>query len=192
MKLWHRFVEECSTYISLIKGRVRAKIFGLRGSVISQKVFFGARCGISRPWCVKIDKHFFAEDDVYLKIVSRNAILHIGKFVFVGRRTQFDVMKKVSIGDHTIIAPNCFITDHTHGTLAELRIDEQPCVAEPVIIGRDVWLGAGVVVLPGVTIGDGAIVGAHAVVTKDVPPMGIVAGVPARLLRYRDNRMLCQ
>ena len=56
-----------------------------------------------------------------------------------------------------------------------------------MIIGSDVWLGANVVVVPGVRIGDGAVVGANAVVTRDVPPMAIVAGVPARLLRYRDS-----
>lgn len=56
-------------------------------------------------------------------------------------------------------------------------------VPAPVVIGRKVWLGAAVTVLPGVTIGDDAVVGAGAVVTKDVPANAIVAGVPARLIR---------
>ncbi|MCW4114265.1 DapH/DapD/GlmU-related protein [Aurantimonas sp. MSK8Z-1] len=54
-----------------------------------------------------------------------------------------------------------------------------------VTIGNDVWIGHGAVVMPGVTIGDGAVVGANAVVTRDVPPFTIVAGVPARVLRPR-------
>jgi len=61
----------------------------------------------------------------------------------------------------------------------------------PVTIGNDVWIGANAVILPGVTIADGAVVGAAAVVTSDVPPYAIVAGVPARVLRYRfDERTI--
>lgn len=59
--------------------------------------------------------------------------------------------------------------------------------AKRVTIGNDVWIGRNAIVLSGVSIGDGAVVGAGAVVTKDVPPYGIVAGNPAKLIRYRFN-----
>jgi acetyltransferase-like isoleucine patch superfamily enzyme len=98
---------------------------------------------------------------------------------------EFDVMGAVSVGSHSLIAPGCFLTDHVHGIRADLRIDQQPCSCEPVVIGSDVWLGAGCVVLPGVTIGDGAVVGANSVVTADVAPHAVVAGAPARFLRQR-------
>lgn len=60
-------------------------------------------------------------------------------------------------------------------------------VVRPVRIGDDVWLAQGAVVLPGVEIGDGAVVGAYAVVTKDVPPRAVVGGNPARLIRMRKS-----
>lgn len=55
-------------------------------------------------------------------------------------------------------------------------------------IGNDVWIGCSVIVMPGVSIGDGAVVGAGAIVTKDVEPYAVVSGVPARLMRYRFDR----
>jgi acetyltransferase-like isoleucine patch superfamily enzyme len=55
----------------------------------------------------------------------------------------------------------------------------------PVVIGNDVWIGAGAIILPEVKIGDGAVIGAGAVVTKDVPPYAVVVGVPAKILRYQ-------
>jgi acetyltransferase-like isoleucine patch superfamily enzyme len=122
-----------------------------------------------------------------MKVVSAAATVELGNYVFVGRGSEFDVIEKLSIGEHTVIAPGCFITDHNHGTSANQRIDMQACLAKPVTIGDDVWLGANAVIVPGVAIGNGAVVGAGAVVTRDVPPMAIVAGVPARIIRFRES-----
>jgi acetyltransferase-like isoleucine patch superfamily enzyme len=118
--------------------------------VVSSKAHLGAGCRIDRPWCVRIGKRFFAEELTYLKVVADSALLEFGEFVFIGRGSEFDVMEKVSVGDHTVIAPGCFITDHNHGIDAGRRVDQQPCIAKPVTIGRDVWLGAKVIVLAGV------------------------------------------
>jgi tetrahydrodipicolinate N-succinyltransferase len=57
-----------------------------------------------------------------------------------------------------------------------------------IMIGNDVWIGAGALILSGVTIGDGAIVGAGSVVTHDVPPYAVVGGVPAKIIRFRYNK----
>ena len=147
-------------------------------------------CRIERPWAVRIGHRSLFEDSVYLKVVADDASLQFGSYVFVGRGVEFDVQENISVGDHSLIAPGCFITDHDHGFSPDLRIDQQPGIAKPVIIGNDVWLGANVTVVAGITIGDGAVVGAHAVVTTDVPAMAIVAGVPARVLRYRTDGSL--
>jgi acetyltransferase-like isoleucine patch superfamily enzyme len=186
---FQKAVEKIGTTVSLLRGRLRAKVLALRGAAIKPKASFGPRCKIERPWCLSVGSRFVAEDSVYLKIVDDNGSLDLGDYVFIGRGTEFDVLESISVGEHTVIAPGCFITDHNHGISPDLRIDEQAAVVKPVSIGRDVWLGAKVVVLAGVSIGDGAVVGANAVVTRDVPPMSIAAGVPARILRFRDSRM---
>ncbi len=165
---------------------MRARLLALRGAQVGTKVSIGTMCRVDRPWAVSIGPRSLFEDSVYLKVVADDAALEFGSYVFVGQGAEFDVQEKVSVGDHSLIAPGCFITDHEHGISPELRIDQQPGVARPVTIGNDVWLGANVTVIAGVTIGDGAVIGANAVVTKDIPPMAIAVGVPATVLRYRD------
>lgn len=184
--LYH-LIERWMEWVRLAGGRSRACIVSVRGGTIGDKVVLGHGCRVDRPWCLRIGDRAVAEEGAYLKIVSDDAVLDIGKMVFLGRGTELDVMDRVTVGDHTLIAPRCFITDHSHRTIAGLRIDEQGCDAAPVTIGRDVWLGAGTVVLAGVNIGDGAVVGANSVVTQDVPAQAIAAGAPARVLRFRDT-----
>lgn len=70
-------------------------------------------------------------------------------------------------------------------TPADFRRTTKPVVAKLTIIGNDVWIGHGAFIMPGVTIGDGAVVGAMAVVTKDVPPYAVVVGSPARIMKFR-------
>jgi acetyltransferase-like isoleucine patch superfamily enzyme len=188
MRWVHQMLQNCVELVALARGRWRASIWRLRGAKIAEKVSLGSRCRIDCPWCLQIGGRTLAESDVYMKIVDDNAAVKIGEYVFIGKGTEFDIREQLTIGDHTIIAPGCFITDHNHGTLQELRIDQQPCISKPVTIGEDVWLGAGVVILPGVNIGDGAVIGANAVVTKDVASMTVVVGVPAEFIRSRAHQ----
>lgn len=120
-----------------------------------------------------------------LKIVDDDARLVVGHSTFIGTGTEIDVAQSVTIGAHTLLAPSVFVTDHTHNFAAQMRLDEQGNRNAPVAIGSDAWIGTRAVILAGVTIGDGAIVGAGAVVTRDVPPLAIVAGVPARVIGQR-------
>jgi acetyltransferase-like isoleucine patch superfamily enzyme len=81
----------------------------------------------------------------------------------------------------------CHITDVNHGIEHGTPIRTQPLEDDPVKIGNDVWIGAGCSILPGVTIGNGAVIGARAVVTKDIPENAIAVGVPAKVLKYRSK-----
>ena len=106
--------------------------------------------------------------------------LSLGKGVFINIGCRFQDTGGITIGDGTLIGHGSTLTTLNHAIDPRRRADMIPA---PVAIGRHVWLGAAVTVVPGVTIGDGAIVGAGAVVTTDVPANAIVAGVPARLIR---------
>jgi acetyltransferase-like isoleucine patch superfamily enzyme len=106
--------------------------------------------------------------------------LTLGRGVFINLGCRFQDTGNITIGDGTLIGHGSTLTTLNHHIDPDRRADMIPT---PIRIGRKVWLGAAVTVVPGVTIGDGAIVGAGAVVTRDVPANAIVAGVPAKLIR---------
>jgi acetyltransferase-like isoleucine patch superfamily enzyme len=106
--------------------------------------------------------------------------LTLGRDVFINLGCRFQDTGGITIGDGTLIGHGTTLTTLNHHVDPDRRNDMTP---SPIRIGRKVWLGASVTVVPGVTIGDGAVVGAGAVVTRDVPANAIVAGVPAKVIR---------
>ena len=104
----------------------------------------------------------------------------LGNDIFINLGCRFQDTGGITIGDGTLIGHGSTLTTLNHSIDPDRRADMSPA---PILIGRRVWLGASVTVVPGVTIGDGAIVGAGAVVTEDVPGHTIVAGVPAKVIR---------
>jgi acetyltransferase-like isoleucine patch superfamily enzyme len=106
--------------------------------------------------------------------------LALGKGVFINMGCRFQDAGGITIGEGTLVGHGTTLTTLNHAVDPDRRADMTPA---PIVIGRKVWLGAGVTVVPGVTIGAGAIVGAGAVVTKDVSANAVVAGVPAKVIR---------
>ena len=98
------------------------------------------------------------------------------------------------IGNYVLIAQNVSILAVTHNfDSIDIPIIKQGSTkADPVIIEDDVWIGRNVIVMPGIIIEKGAIVGAGAVVTKNVPPYAIVGGIPAKIIRYRNNKKVIE
>jgi len=109
----------------------------------------------------------------------------IGNNSGVGRDSYIFASHQVEIGDNVMTGPQLFIITSTHGTDPSTPMIQQPMKFAPVKIGNDVWIGARVTILPGVSIGDGAIVGACAVVIRDVEAYSIVGGVPAKKIGAR-------
>ena len=114
--------------------------------------------------------------------------VRIGQNCTINQGTKIHGAGGVTIGDQVMIAGQTMIIAFSHGVDDLARpMYQQPCVNKGITIGSNVWIGAGAQILDGVTIGYGAIVGAGSVVTRDVPEYAIVVGVPARIMRYRDQ-----
>jgi acetyltransferase-like isoleucine patch superfamily enzyme len=116
--------------------------------------------------------------------------IRIGAGTYINRYTMLDASESLAIGSNCAIGPGCYLTDHDHGVDPSLPPLSQALISAPTSLGNEVWLGAHVVVLKGVTIGDRAVVGAGSVVTKDVPADAVAVGVPARVVRVRENGIL--
>ena len=93
----------------------------------------------------------------------------------------------VTIGDNVLIAPNVTLSVTGHPVHHELRKNGE-MYSFPITIGNNVWIGSHVVINPGVTIGDNSVIGAGSVVTKDIPPNVVAAGVPCRVIREINDR----
>ena len=124
-------------------------------------------------------------------IVKSNAYIGNGEGLHVGSNSQLGhncrIGKFVTLGENVIMGPDVVIMTASHEfELLDVPVrlqGEKPI--RPISIGDDVWIGTRVCILPGVTVGDHAIIGAGSIVTSDVPKAAIVAGCPARVLRYR-------
>lgn len=150
---------------------------------------------------------------IYYKLYreyQKNKLFQCGKKVQIGKRCVFNFPNKISIGNNVSIQRDCTFTanaeikigdgviishcvdiftgEHNYNSddLKSLPFDER-YISSPVIIEEYVWIGSHVIILPGVKIGKGAIIGAGAIVTKNVPEMAIVGGNPAKIISYRNK-----
>ena len=122
------------------------------------------------------------------KVRAHEGVVEIGAKTVVGQECTISAFKHISIGRECVVADRAMFIDFDHG-MAEVErpIRLQGIYKRDVRIGHNVWVGYGACFLRGVTVGDNAVVGTSAVVCDDVPPDAVVGGVPARLIRMRDE-----
>jgi len=120
---------------------------------------------------------------------GRNGSIRIGENTHVQPGCHIHAyIGGIRIGKKVEIAPGCALYCYDHGVEAGIPIMDQPLVSKgDIVIGDGAWLGRNVTVLQNVTIGEGAVVAAGAVVTRDIPPNAIAAGIPAKVIKYRDS-----
>lgn len=151
-------------------------------------------CYIRNPRYITIGKNFGSLNNLRLEALDEYEGEKYNPEIIIGDNVSFTAdchvgcINKIVIGNNVLIASKVYISDHSHGEINEQIKSIAPAKRKlvskgPVIIEDNVWIGEGVSVLPNVTIGKNSIVGANAVVTKDIPPNSIVGGVPAKILK---------
>jgi maltose O-acetyltransferase len=125
--------------------------------------------------------------------IEKGANFGTGRGISVGSGSGLGINCKVrgplEIGDDVMMGPEVLIMTSSHKfDRIDIPMSKQGDLPlKKVVIGSDVWIGARVIILPGITIGSGSIIGAGAVVTRDIPPFSVVGGVPARILKTRNQ-----
>ncbi len=144
----------------------------------------------------EVGKDCYIESPFYSNFGGKH--VHLGNNVYFNFGVTLVDDTHIYIGDNCMLAPNVVIATAAHPILPELRL--KGCQYNmPVNIGKNCWLGAGVLVMPGVTIGDNSVIGAGSVVTKSIPSNVVAVGNPCRILReinehdkeyyYKDKRI---
>jgi acetyltransferase-like isoleucine patch superfamily enzyme len=141
---------------------------------------------VKHPETIEIGDGVFVGEQSFLQGRCDGTCV-IGDYAWLGPHGYFDA-RALEIGEYVGWGPGAKVLGSEHtGLPADVPITRTDLVIAPVRIGPWADVGVNAVVLPGVTVGKGAIVGAGAVVTKDVPAFAIVAGVPARFMRWREG-----
>ena len=160
------------------RGRLFNRLASRRGMLA-----LGKRYALLRTLAAGVGDNVRIEDNCY---ISRPQNLTLGSNVSIWPMTYIEASGGVTIGSDVSIAHGVTVMSEEHEFGShDLPIKDQGKRYAPVVIENDVWIGAKAVILSGVTVHSGAVIGAGAVVTKDVPENAVVAGVPARVIKTR-------
>jgi len=185
---------DIKNHIKLLRAKRRFPGRTINSYQIAENVELGQDCFIGQNAQIHAGARLGASALVYEDVVIGNGV-HIGDYSYINARS---IIVSASIGKFCSIASGCQIGMQNHPvdhlstspfTYTSSNIFNLPKlwedIAAPPQIHHDVWIGAQAIIMQGVTVGSGAIVGAGAVVTRDVAPYAIVAGVPAQFVRPR-------
>ena len=168
------------TLVSAYKSR---RYFSSRGKGIVVK--HNAEFWLTRNAILEVSDNCTIQNYAFFQLTMPNPKVYIGGNSVIGRHCMITAKNLIRIGSNVLMGAYVQVIDHNHGMATGLPIREQPAQIGEVIIGNDVWIGAGAKILANVHIGDGAIIGSNAVVTTDIPANAIAVGIPAKVIRQR-------
>jgi acetyltransferase-like isoleucine patch superfamily enzyme len=178
-------------------------------------LFVGNRVKVRHGYLLTVGENLILEDNVSINALSINGInigdqvsiardsvlfctgviaqkgtgITIGSRTGISARAYFAGQGGITIGEDVIMGPNVQIFSENHNfSDLSLTIKEQGVTTQAVVIGNNCWLGAGTIILAGVIIGDGCVIAAGSVVNKSIPANSIVAGVPAKIIKNREEK----
>lgn len=143
------------------------------------------RAALLREMFAEIGDGCYIEPPLHANWGGRH--VHFGKNIYANFHLTLVDDTDIYVGDYTMFGPNVTVATAGHPILPILR-EQVYQYNMPVFIGRNCWIGAGAILLPGVHIGDGTVIGAGSVVTKDIPANVVAVGNPCRVLRPIDER----
>ena len=154
------------------------------GTVIDDHVLLDAK-GVANQGIRIGDNGFIGRNSI---LSCKDGDIILGSHINIGFNCEIFSSSRVEVGDYGLFAAYTYVVGggHDHTDLGAVMID-QPRPSAGVVIGRNVWLGAGAKVLDGVTLGANVVVGAGAVVNESLPDSVIAAGVPAKIIKRRDD-----
>lgn len=143
------------------------------------------RAALLKEMFAEIGEGCYIEPPLHANFGGRH--VHFGKNVYANFNLTLVDDTHIYVGDNTMIGPNVTIASAGHPILPELR-EKGYQFNMPVHIGKNCWIGAGVVIVPGINIGDNTVIGAGSIVTKDIPANSVAVGNPCRVIREINDR----
>lgn len=143
------------------------------------------RASLLKEMFAEIGEGCYIEPPLHANFGGRH--VHFGKNVYANFNLTLVDDTHIYVGDHTMIGPNVTIASAGHPILPELR-EKGYQFNMPVHIGKNCWIGAGVVIVPGINIGNNTVIGAGSIVTKDIPANSVAVGNPCRVIREINDR----
>lgn len=161
---------------------------------VGKNISIGKDNIIKNPNYIEIGDNFCALDRFRIEAWDSYFGQKFEPKIVIGNNVNFNTdihigcINSITIGNNCLFGSRIYITDHSHGDTSDGMIEmlplERPLISKgAVVIENNVWVGEGVVIMPGITIGENSIIGANSVVTKDVPKNTVVGGVPAKILK---------